>query len=616
MFIYYILECVVLKYKFRRVKIMGRDRERPKKTSKINTWKPKKNQILVEPDGKLFICHFDKIFGIDKLSVYNRFMICKGSYENQLEIITKYTNFFMNVYDNDGELATAYLRLKASLDKLNEYTADNMNSFIDFIYEVMFTPTIVEKIVQMVEENYLDDIETDTEEKKKYIKNTKVHLESLEFTNQHIKILLRISFAMKIMSPVLFHYLYKNVIKIEKDSDIIYQFYQRLFKIFGYGTTYELYSANDELIEDGISQETVNELIQAGELMEVPIQTDISGVVERHYYNREGQYYTLCKINMYNKLYVYVKTKVLESNSNNSGIFEQREIFGVDVFTVINQFTKKVLISENMVKYKFNENWDTKQHKYKENVIGFNKTIIKYQLNYFLKEQYLKNLTEVTNTKNSDGLSGIDKMAMNLSKIDEGACTLAEMNIKLTINKIKRLIDVPISDEEVDFYLKHHKPSKIQIRLIRSYYTRYFGSYRDLNLLSMRDYIVLALILKKKLLIELGFEDSNTNQPAGLPYLLTGNLKDKVNTRIIRNNCFISKIEEEYLYDNLVNPEYGKYRYLEEIDPDYIKSLLSMLINTKFTYVVYEEPQMLGEEIVYSEDKIGDECTFFLNSLK
>ena len=41
---------------------------------------------------------------------------------------------------------------------------------------------------------------------------------------------------------------------------------------------------------------------------------------------------------------------MLESNANNAPIFNQREIFGVDVFSVVNQFTKKVLISENVVK--------------------------------------------------------------------------------------------------------------------------------------------------------------------------------------------------------------------------------------------------------------------------
>ena len=37
-----------------------------------------------------------------------------------------------------------------------------------------------------------------------------------------------------------------------------------------------------------------------------------------------------------------------------------------------------------------------------------NKTIIKFQMNYFLKEQYEKTMTEISNTKNSDGLSGQD----------------------------------------------------------------------------------------------------------------------------------------------------------------------------------------------------------------
>ena len=37
---------------------------------------------------------------------------------------------------------------------------------------------------------------------------------------------------------------------------------------------------------------------------------------------------------------------------------------------------------------------------------------------YFLKDQYSKNLTEVTSAKNTDGLSGMDKIEINLSKLD------------------------------------------------------------------------------------------------------------------------------------------------------------------------------------------------------
>ena len=233
---------------------------------------------------------------------------------------------------------------------------------------------------------------------------------------------------------------------------------------------------------------------------------------------------------------------------------------------------------------------------------------------YFLKDQYAKSLTEVTNAKNSEGLSGADKMLMNSTKIDEGVISLADINIRLTIERIKRDIDVPISDEEIDYYIAHHKPDKIQIQLVSAYYTKYFGSYRDLNLLTRRDYITLLLLLKKKLLIELGYETDENGEIhyASLPYILTGNLVDKVNTRIIRNNKFIAKIEESYMYNELITK---KYALLESIKPESIKQLLSSIVNTRFTYVTWEYPELLGTEIIYPEDKISDELLFFVNSM-
>ena len=126
--------------------------DRSKRTSKINTWKPKDYQVIVERDGKLFVCHFGRLFGNDeKLSAYERFTIGKESYINQLDVITSYTNFFINNYDFDNELVMAYLKIKFALDKAKIFDESNMNSYIDFIYEIMFTPTMVDKIIQMVE---------------------------------------------------------------------------------------------------------------------------------------------------------------------------------------------------------------------------------------------------------------------------------------------------------------------------------------------------------------------------------------------------------------------------------------------------------------------------------
>lgn len=316
--------------------------------SKINTWKPQPHENIILQDGKLFVCRFDRVFGYEEnLRPYNRFLIGKESYINQLETITSYTNFFVNNYDPEHELVMGYLKSKFALDKERLFDATNMQSYIDFLHEVLFTDTIIQKIIDMVEENYLDDIESPGDGKKKYVKNEKKHLESLEFTNQHIKILLEISFSMKIMSPCIFHYVQLNNIKIEKDSDIIFRFYEPLFKKFGYSPNYELRDKDDKLLIESITPEEMEEIVKNENLV-----LEARGQDKRYHTVIDGVdcEYRRKPINMYNKLYVYVKAKVLESYANNSPIFAQREIFGTDVYSVVNQFTKKVLISENMVK--------------------------------------------------------------------------------------------------------------------------------------------------------------------------------------------------------------------------------------------------------------------------
>lgn len=305
------------------------------------------------------------------------------------------------------------------------------------------------------------------------------------------------------------------------------------------------------------------------------------------------------------------KAKVLESKSLNGLIFDQRDIGGTDEYTVIHQFLNKVLISENMVKYKYSEKFDTKTGKYKENIVGFNKTILKFQLTYFIKDQYSKNLVEVTSAKNADGLSGMDKMEMNLQKLDEGIIILSEANVNHELKRIKRDYDFDISEEEIDYYVKNHIPSDLQIELVTSYWSRNMGSTRNRNNIGRRDYIRLLLTLKKKLLIQAG-ENGEFSEFTKLPYILTGNVKDKVSTRLIRNSKFVIKVNDSYVYTKLMKERYSN---LCTIKPEYILQLLSQVINTVFTYVVYEQPDVLGEEIQYNEDKISDELLFFLNSI-
>lgn len=209
----------------------GKAKSEPHKKSKIVMWKPKPEQQIVMYDGKIFYIRFEQLFKPAKVSCYDKYFVKKSSYEKQLDIITKYINYFMFAYDPEHEMATNYLKIKFALDKQKLFNENNMDQLIDLIYEVFFTDSIIEKIKRLVDDNYLDDIEG-SEDSKKYAKKEKKHLESLEFTNQHIKILLRISFGMKCIAPIMLHYVFINKIKLERDSDLIYNFYRKLFDIF------------------------------------------------------------------------------------------------------------------------------------------------------------------------------------------------------------------------------------------------------------------------------------------------------------------------------------------------------------------------------------------------
>lgn len=582
------------------------------KTSRFIEWKPDKKSLICEQDGKLIVCHFEKVFGHDeKLSIYDRFLIGRDSYVKQLDQIIRYINFLMSEYDTDNELVTAYLKIKFAVDKENAFSADDLMSYKAFLYDILFTNSMINKINTMVEENYLDDIEVPADDKK-YSKDTKKYLESLEFTNNHIQILLKISIAIKIMVPVLFHFIQKNKLK-SNEEDFLYNFYDDLFDLFGFSTYWTLYDSSNKVKETNIPDIKVKEF---SALNKVPIILNERGYVCEYVDEETGEvcHFLKKRINMYNKLYAYVKTKVSENEVNNSKMYDQRAIFGDDLVNVINYFVKKVLIADTMMKYKFNEIWDKTTKSYKENIVGFNKTVVKYQLMYYLKAQYIKNPSEITSTKNSEGLSSVDKFLMNQNKIDEGSVILSEINIKCTISMIRELIDVPLSDEEIQYYMDNHHPDYIQVQLVYAYYTKFFGSYRDLNLLRFRDYIILLLLLKKKLLIDLGYEEDVDGELhyAALPYIISGNVLDKVNTRIIRNNTFITELFNNSDYNELMN---SKYDLLSTINNESIISILSGIINTKFTYVTYEAQDLLGKEINYNVDKVSSELLFLLNSI-
>lgn len=521
------------------------------KTSDVARYKPTGKEKMFEPDGELLRVHFETLFGDPKYAKFDVFNIKKTSCKSALDEISRYLNYFVNRYDDENEYLMGLFKIKYEIDGTRSITAETPNLLKDYIYSFIFTPSMQKKIYRIVDENYFDDIEkTDT-----LYEKGKFYLESLEFTNEHIKILLRISMAIKLILPLIVHYVDKWKIRLTKESPFLFNFYEPLLTMF---------SSKD--------------------------------------------------INIYNKLFIYVKRKVIDGQARNKPIYFKNEIFGHDDMTLVDRYLKYELIGENFFKFKFSESIDPKTGRYRENVLGLIKTIIKIQLMFFRKNEYSKNLAEVTNAKNGDELSGADKLEMNLSKLDEGLLDLADENIERSIEFIRDNISMEIPDEEIEYMIENQHPNELQVMLIRAYYGKYFGEMRDLNLLTRYEFVVLELLLKRVLLLQSGEtgEDGYVVSHAVLPYILTGNVTERVNTRVIRNQKFSVKIEESYLYQKLIHQ---KYRYLNSIRENIILQILSALINTNFTYVTYENDALTGEPIVYSDDQISDELLFFLNSI-
>lgn len=499
---------------------------------RVDEWEMTEKDAIVGHDGKLIIIPFDKIFGHEKIKALNTFVIKKDSYVKRLgDIVDKetgavdrgichYINYFIKFYDDNNELLMAYCRLKFLIDDKRKHIS--LNSFIKALYSILFTDSMKEKISKMVEDNYYIDLS-----KSDGIKYT----ESLEFTNEHAKIMMKISMSMKLMIPVIFHYI--NSANIPKKDDYLFQFYEGLF---------DMYSDT---------------------------------------------------VDIYNKLWISTYAKVNVNVTKNRAIWEQREIFGSDPLLSVNTLLKDKLISETMFRYAFNKN-----------IISFNSVVLDRQLGYFIIEPYDHTLVELSSKKDADGLSGLDKLEMNSNKIDESLIILSDINIKKTIKKICKKMSFDIDKEEIEYYMRHHKMNKFQVQLVFYYFAKYFGGYRDLNLIKRKQYIKLLLLLQKKLLVQ-----GNVY----LPQILTGNVEGKLNTRTIQNTKFLMKVENSSIYQTLIK---DKFSTLNELGKgNTILNLLSTILNTTFTIVDYNRPEKLGEKIEVVPDIVSDEFLNFLNQL-
>ena len=204
-------------------------------------WKlyPDDARFFSRDKEKILIIKFDKELSHlnnENISALNEWKVTRAAYATHLPYICEELNFFETMYDQEGELIAALFRIKYLIDVDNiSYTMKNFDAFKDLCYKTLFTESMKNKIAQMVDENYVDDIEV---ENINNIKNPDIltimqrKKKSLEFLNVHVKAMLQISFGIKILSFIINHFAVMRSINIAKNSDLFYRFYIDMFNVY------------------------------------------------------------------------------------------------------------------------------------------------------------------------------------------------------------------------------------------------------------------------------------------------------------------------------------------------------------------------------------------------
>ena len=295
------------------------------------------------------------------------------------------------------------------------------------------------------------------------------------------------------------------------------------------------------------------------------------------------------------KLYIFTEKKVRKHYKGHSVIWEQQAALrGTTESSQLDRLLVKFLLSDNFFKFQFNNA-----------LSSFLKAIIETQLKFTVQKlSYNYNPVRVTAEKGPDGLSGIDKLEQSQIKVDETKATRSYKALSDVISRLEKKYG-HISEEEIAFYTKYlFNMDKFHNDLLNYNFAKEFDGFTELKSCSIRQ-VMKFVILAKRALSRKGFKE--------LQWLISSFLKGKLSNRLLQNSKFINKLKASSTYTHLINDKYDIM--VEGLRDDPILKIISRVLNNQYTFVEYEQPELTGENIVFTEDIISDEILNFIDEI-
>ena len=186
-------------------------------TPKIDNWVCSPEDALFTSTKNIIIAPISKCLGIESENIDYFIIRPKKCYNSQdlRDHLCQVLNYFEKYFDPDRELFVYLARIKFMIDNVQGYGYTN---FMHDMRTYVLGDSIKNKVIQMTEYNYNLDLT---------YKNIS---ESLQYTNDHAKMLLEISILMDCVIPLTIHFAHVN--RITEIDEFILDIYDNILQIF------------------------------------------------------------------------------------------------------------------------------------------------------------------------------------------------------------------------------------------------------------------------------------------------------------------------------------------------------------------------------------------------
>ena len=302
-------------------------------------------------------------------------------------------------------------------------------------------------------------------------------------------------------------------------------------------------------------------------------------------------------VKVFNAICKFVKYRVDRSWNSDIGIcLKKKQLYGITKEIYLEEVIHEVILVKSLYKLDYNRS-----------VVSFiDGVIFLYHYNFKIENFKFKPIEIDENEQTDDDserLSHVEAIEMSVYRIDESNAIINEVNSSKVLNMIRKKFNVPITEEEIDFYNKNVKISSVTKLFLESFYSKFFHDANATLNVNRRITIELLIYMKKYLQIR------------GLtliPQLCTARVKGKYKENTIKNSKFIEKIKTSDVWNNIIQE---KFTYISELNTkeDYLLKKFSSFINSSFEFVDYNSPD---DGFVYDDldtDLMIHEFSIFLS---